>query len=186
MHERWEDWFQEGEQLLWEGAPMKGQFSWLRNVVMSAFGVPFLGGGLVSSGSGFMMLVGSDFGIAKAATGLFLFCFGIPFLCVGTALAFGPWYADLRAHEMVRYALTDHRGYVATRWWKRKIEIFRILPDQPVTVEDGRSVFFHTTIGTDSDGDRTTDRKGFENIADADRVYKLIRSIQAGDTPRLS
>ncbi len=182
MYDRWEDWFHGDERLLWEGSPLPGIRHWVRNILLSLFGIPFFGGGLLCSGTGLAMLT-NDFSILTLGAGLFLVCFGVPFLLVGGGLALGPWYTDVRAHEMVRYALSTRRGYIATRWWKRKMEVFDISPDQPVEVVNERDVFFHTTIGVDSDGDRKTEKKGFENIADVDRVYRLIRSIQADEEP---
>lgn len=179
MGETWEDWFRSDERLLWEGAPMRGIRHWVRNTLISAFGIPFMAAGFVSLFSGLGMF--GTMTLVGAGIGLFLTCFSLPFLGVGAAMVFGPWYAEYFAHRFVRYALSNQRGYIATRWWKRKMEVLDILPDQPIEVTDDRNVMFHTTIGVDSDGDRTTTKKGFENIADARKVYRLIRSIQNND-----
>ena len=179
MEDRWEDYFGPGERLIWKGAPQRrwGRFSPVA-IGLAIFGLPFLMAGLAVSGGALLYLLGLDIGWAGAAGGLFMFFFGLPFIGVGGGLVFGPLYAMSQAHRKVRYALTNRRAYIATHWWKRKMEVLVIESDAPLTIDDGRTVYFHTRIGTDSDGDRSTEQKGFENIADAHAVYRLIRDIQ--------
>ena len=179
MRDSWADWFQEDEELLWEGAPKPGINHLARNLFFTFFGPPFLGAGFFSSGMGIGMIF--DPSAINFAFGLFLVCFGVPFLAVGGAMVFGGWYADLRAHDLVRYALSNRRAYIATHWWKRNMEILDIRPEHPIEVTDGRNVYFYTSNGVDSDGDKTTAKRGFENIADAETVYHLIRELQAED-----
>lgn len=178
MADRWEDWFEPGETLLWEGAPMGRLRPTPGTIAAAVFGLPFLLAGLGVSVGGLFYGLGGDLGWGTAG-GLFVFLFGLPFIGVGAGLVFFPAYAQARAHRNVRYALSDRRAYIATQWWDRKIEVLTVAPDAPVTVEAGRSVYFHTVIGTDSDGDRSLERKGFENITDAMDVYRLIRDRQA-------
>lgn len=178
MGDTWQDWFQGDESLVWEDAPMTGIRHWVRNALLTAFGIPFLVAGFVSLFSGLGMF--ASLTLVGLGAGLFLTCFSVPFIGVGAAMVFGPWYAEYYAHKFVRYALSTKRGYIATRWWKRKMEVLDIRADQPVEIVGDHTVYFHTTVGFDSDGDRTTSRKGFENIADARKVYGLIRDIQAG------
>ena len=83
-----------------------------------------------------------------------------------------------RAHQKVRYALSNKRAYIATNWWSRKLEAIPILPSGTITLENGKDVYFRTEVCQDSDGDRTTQRMGFENIEDAKEVYRLMRDVQ--------
>ena len=178
MPDSWEDWFEPGETLIWEGAPQGRLRPTPAMIAAAIFGLPFLLAGLGVSIGGLFYGLGASLGW-NTAGGLFMFLFGLPFVGVGAGLVFLPIYLQARAHRNVRYALTDRRAYIATQWWDRKIEVLTVAADAPLTVEAGRSVYFHTIIGTDSDGDRTTERKGFENIPDAMEVYRLIRDRQA-------
>ncbi len=183
MAERWEDWFEQGERLIWEGAP-EGRWTlnpWL--LFLAAFGVPFLAAGLFVSGGALLFGDPFDFGFAGILGRFVAFCFGLPFLASGIGMVFGPLYMQSQAPRHVRYALSDRRAYIATSWWTRQIEILTIPPGSPIEVEGGRSIFFQTLVGRDSDGDRITTRKGFENIADAAVVYRLLRGIQARKDP---
>lgn len=180
MADRWEDYFEPGETLIWEGAPQGRARPTPGMIAAAVFGLPFLLAGLGISIGGLFFGVGADLGWGTAG-GLFMFLFGLPFIGVGAGLVLAPWYMQARAHRNVRYALTDRRAYIASQWWNRTMEVLTIAPDSPVTIDAGRSVFFHTIVGTDSDGDRTTERKGFENVADAMEVYRLIRDIQASE-----
>lgn len=179
MADAWEDYFDPGETLIWEGTPVGRSRPTVAMIGAAIFGLPFLMAGLGISIGGLLFGFGASFGWAGAAGSLFMFLFGLPFIGVGAGLVFGPYYAQSQAHRNVRYALTDRRAYIASQWWNRNLEVLTIAPDAPVSIENGRTVYFHTIVGTDSEGDRTTERKGFENIPDAMEVYRLIRSIQS-------
>lgn len=45
MADRWEDWFDDGEQLLWNGFHASGVMHRAQNIVFTAFGIPLLGAG---------------------------------------------------------------------------------------------------------------------------------------------
>lgn len=184
MKDAWEDWFQKDERLLWQGAPAPGQWNWIRNVFFTAFGIPFLGAGLFVSGMGLGYLFGLS-GFWDAALGIFLTAFGIPFMAVGGGMVFGSWVHDYMKPTHTRYALTDRAGYIATRFWKRNMDVVPITPETQVEIEETRrgttSIYFGFDHYTDSDGDRQTRKKGFEGILDGRAVYKLIRAIKAGE-----
>jgi len=183
MAERWEDWFEPGERLVWEGSP-EGRWTLTPGLLfLAAFGVPFLAAGLFVSGGAILVGGPFHFGVVGVLGRFVAFCFGLPFLAAGLGMVAGPLYLQSQAPRHVRYALSDRRAYVATSWWNRKMEVLTISTGAPIEVEDGRSVFFHTLVGRDGDGDRTTTRKGFENIADAAVVYRLLRGIQARKDP---
>ena len=179
MAEAWHDYFEPGETLIWEGAPVGRVRPTAAMIGLAIFGLPFLLAGLGTSIGGLLFALGVDFGLAQTAGGLFMFLFGLPFIGVGAAMVFGPYYTQSQAHRHVRYALTGRRAYIASQWWNRKMEVLAIERNAPVTIENGSTVYFHTVVGTDSDGDRSIERKGFENIPDAMEVYRLIRAIQS-------
>lgn len=178
MADRWEDYFDPGETLLWQGQPRQGARLSFFMVFLALFGLPFLIAGLAVFGSGIAGIAKFDAGLGGVLLGLFLLFFSFPFIGAGAAMIFGPWYMQANAHRKVRYALSNRRAYIATQWWSKKLQTVRIAADATVTLENGKDVYFRTEVGKDSDGDRTTERKGFENIADADEVYRLIRGIQ--------
>jgi hypothetical protein len=175
--DRWEDFLDPGEKLLWQGAPAPGLRITLPMVGLSLFGLPFLAAGLGTFGFGLVQLLGGR-SLAEGGTGLFLIAFSAPFAGVGGLMVFGTWYKA--AHRRVRYALSTRRAYVATSWWKRRLESYPISPDTPLELERGPtdSIWFRTETRPNSD---TTTRVGFENITEGERVYALLRRIQRGE-----
>lgn len=184
MAEVWEDYFEPEESLIWQGSPVGRARPTIGMIAAAIFGLPFLLAGLAISGGAFLFLFGVELGWASTAGSVFMFFFGLPFAGVGASLVFGPYYAQSQAHRHVRYALSNRRAYIASRWWHRKMDVLTVAPEAPISIEAGNSVYFHTVVGTDSDGDRSLERKGFENIPDAMEVYKLLRNLQtAASTP---
>jgi hypothetical protein len=181
MADAWEDFFQPGESLLWEGAPLPGVHGKLKLVSMALFGLPFLviGSGLCLTG---LAMLGGP-GWMDLGLGLFIAAFSIPFAGVGAFLVFGQWIAAAQAHRRIRYALSSRAAYIAKSGWSNSLESFPILSSTSVSLEKApgaESVWFHARSEKDSDGDRTTTRIGFENIAEGERVFHLLRSIQMG------
>lgn len=186
MAERWEDWFVPGETLLWEGAPAPGIRKPFLNIFFGIFGLPFLGAGLFVSGLGLGYLLGfmENWSPWHLALGVFLAAFGVPFIIAGGGMVFGTWTHDYLRPRRVRYALSNKNGYVASRFWDRKMEVFPI--DESARIEtqshsDGTtSIWFHFQHRRDSDGDDHIDKKGFEALADGEEVYRMIRNLKAG------
>ncbi|NNE86440.1 MAG: hypothetical protein HKN27_00055 [Silicimonas sp.] len=179
--EGWQDWFDDGEALLWQGAPQPGVIHWGRNILLTAFGIPFLSAGLVCAAMGLGYIAKFTFG--EMALGVFLAAFSVPFVAVGGAMIFGTWVSDYIVPRRTRYALTSKAGYVATRYWGRKMDVFPVRAGTRVELQQHRSgaatVHFHFEETRDSDGDVRIEKKGFENIADGQAVYRLIRDVQA-------
>lgn len=175
---RWEDYFREGERLLWEGSPVKHAGFSFALVFFSAFGVPFLVVGIGMMGAGVSGLFTSGGSWSKLGISVFIFFFGIPFATVGTALVFGPWYMLANAHKKIRYALSNHRAYIATRWWGRKLQTHDWRKSPMLELKEGKhasTVFFEEVTSGES-----TKRIGFENIADGRRVFDLIQQGREG------
>lgn len=181
MSDRWEDWFQPGETLLWEGAPAPGFRNVLQGLFFTAFGLPFLGAGLFVSGMGLGYLLGfaPDWNAWHLAIGVFLTAFGIPFIAVGAGMVFGPWLYEYLRPQRIRYALTDRNGYVASRMWKRTMDVLPLRRVARIETEEHRdgslSIWFHFEHSRDSDGDMQTTKKGFECLADGHAVLRLLR-----------
>jgi heme/copper-type cytochrome/quinol oxidase subunit 1 len=182
MAEAWEDFFQPGETLVWEGAPKPGLHAWVKLIGMALFGLPFLVIGSGVCGMGLRMLFSGD-GWQLGGLGLFLTLFSMPFIGVGLFLVLGQVVASAVAHKRVRYALSNRCAYIAQTWVTRKIESYPILKSSALGLEIGRgadTVWFHVRSQKDSDGDLSTTRISFDNIADGEKVYRLLRSIQTG------
>ena len=180
----WDGYFQPGETLLWEGAPMPGVHGWPKIIGLALFGLPFLVIGTGFCIAGLTMLAGFK-SWADAGLGLFMTAFSLPFVGIGAVMVFGQWFAAREAHRKIRYALSTRAAYIAKSFWTRSIEAYPILKSTPSGLDKGRSadtVWFHVHAERDSDGDRTTTRIGFDNIAEGERVFRLIRSIQTGST----
>ncbi|MCX7286438.1 MAG: hypothetical protein NTW20_02450 [Rhodobacterales bacterium] len=182
MAEAWEDCFQPGETLLWEGAPLPGVHGWVKIIGLALFGLPFLVIGTGTCLMGLKMLSSGD-GWQLSGLGLFLALFSLPFIGVGLFMVFGQWFTAAQAHRRIRYALSSRCAYIGQSWMKPSLEIYPILKSTSVGLEKGRrsdTVWFHVRREKDSDGDLSTTRIGFDNIADGDKVLSLIRSIQMG------
>ncbi len=182
--DRWEDWFEPGETLLWEGGPAPGVRHPFRNVFFTAFGLPFLFGGLAVFGAGIAM--GASLGSVWSVLGAVgLMAFSIPFLAVGIGMVAGPWYHDLMMHRRGRYAVSTRAGYVATRWWGRDMNVIPIRHETRIEYDENRdgtgSVWFHFERVVDGDGDASTQKQGFEGLASPREVYDVIREVAGRD-----
>lgn len=172
------------ERVIWSGAPVPGVHRTGRAVLMLVFGLPFL---LVGIGLFVAGLTGSGLSApsANGFSGLFLMAVALPIGGIGAFLVFGPWIESRTGARLRHYALTDRAAYILSRMAGARVAVYPILPHTPLIVETGRragTVWFHARRERSSDGDLTEERAGFENIADADQVAALIRSLQ--ETPR--
>lgn len=173
---------QADEHLLWEGAPRPGIHGKGKIIALAIFGLPFLfvGIGILGAGIG-SLFTGKTWG--DVWLGLFVTAFSIPFAGIGALLVIGQWWEAAEAHRKVRYALSNRAAYIAKAYRTRSIEAYPILKSTASGLEKGReadTVWFHVRSEKDSDGDRSTTRVGFDNIADGEMVFRLIRSVQTG------
>lgn len=179
--QRWEDYFDPNERLLWEDAPVSGIHIGPGAIFLSLFGMPFLLAGLGTLIAGLSQMLNLNFADADGALGIYLIFFSLPFVTFGGIMVFGPWVKGPIAARRVRYALSNRRAYIAKSYWRRTMDVYVIKPDDPVELEQGRradTVTFGRENSRDSDGNSKTTMIGFENISDGARVYKLIRKIQ--------
>ena len=180
MADDWQSCFQPGEKLLWEGAPKPGVHGWPRIIGLALFGLPFLVVGVGAFFAGIRQIVtGESWG--DVGLGLFFAAFAIPFAGIGGAMVIGQWWAARQAHLQLRYAVSSRCAYIAKSCRRRSIESYPILKGTALGLEKGNgsdTVWFHVLSERDSDGDRTTTRISFDNIADGDRVYTVLRSLQ--------
>ncbi|WP_102110374.1 hypothetical protein [Oceaniglobus roseus] len=176
----WEDILSEGEEILWQGQPVRGLRQPLQTIALSVFGLPFLAGGLACSGAGLLGLFAPGLSPHRLEAAIAL-VFGLPFIATGALMVFGTWYKALTAHRNVFYTLTNRRGYIATQFWKRRLTSFPIGPAGAVSLDTGRrgdTVWFAEQSRRAGKRGYTTVRIGFEDIADGAAVWRLIRGLQ--------
>jgi hypothetical protein len=171
-----------GEQLLWVGQPRPSRFA-RASIPMVLFGIPWTAFAVfwVAMASG-AMFMGAPGGI-----GGFFACFplfGLPFVAIGIGMLSSPYWMRRKARRTC-YALTDRRailweagtfGSVEVRSY-RPAELNRICRTEHAD-GNGDLVFEEiVTVGTDSDGHRTTNtkRRGFLCIDDVRSVEELLR-----------
>jgi hypothetical protein len=177
----WDRYFQPGERLLWDDSPLPGIRNRARLFFLSLFGVPFLIFGLGGTSVGLRHV----FWKGDVWIGLTSLALGLIFALVGYTLVFHQWVEAARAHRTTRYALSTRAAYIARQGRKRSLETYPILPDTALELIHGDrydDLWFHSRRERDSDGDMTTNRVGFEGIADGATVYRLMRGIQTGQT----
>lgn len=182
MAETWEQYFQPGETLLWEGAPKPGVHGWPKIIGLALFGLPFLivGVGVFVAGVRQMFMAN---GWADIGLGVFFTAFAVPFGGVGAVMVVGQWWAAAEAHRRIRYGVSTRCAYIAKTYRTQSLESYPILSGTALGLEKGRhadTVWFHVQSERGSDGDRITSRISFDNIAGGDEVYRLLRSIQTG------
>jgi hypothetical protein len=168
------------ETLLWEGAPVPGWHQRGKSLFLMAFGAPFLVIGVA-------LMIHSFAQLPKAATlsdaglALFLLAFSVPFSGIGAFLVFGPFIDARSAARDVRYALTTRAAYVQRLRPFPSLRVYPILPTTALELERGKradTVWVHARQERDSDGDLGTTKAGFENIAEGEKVFNLIRNLQ--------
>ena len=177
----WQDHFQPGETLLWQGAPLPGVPNKARLIALAIFGIPFLIFGILGTLAGLQNI----FWKGQIGLGLFILAIALVLGALGATLVFWQWVVAARAHRTIRYALTNRCAYSARIGPKQAVDTYPILANAETTLEHRNgydNLGFHLRHERDSDGAPTTTKIGFEGIADGLTPYKLIRSIQAGLT----
>ena len=177
----WQDHFQPGETLLWQGAPLPGVRNKARLTALAIFGIPFLIVGIFGTLAGLQNIFWKN----QIGLGLFILAIALILGALGATLVFWQWVVAARAHRTIRYALTNRCAYSARIGLKQAVDTYPILANAETTLEHCNgydSLWFHLRHERDSDGAPTTTKIGFEGIADGLIPYKLIRSIQAGLT----
>lgn len=176
----WTSHFRPDETLLWEGSPVPGWHQRGKSLFLMAFGAPFLAIGVA-------LMIHSLVQLPKTATlshaglALFLLAFSMPFSGIGAFLVFGPLIEARTAHRDIRYALTNRAAYVIRQGRFPSLKVYPILPSSALELEPGKrasTVWLHSRVERDSDGDLGTTKAGFENIAEAEKVFLMIRDLQ--------
>lgn len=165
----WESILDPGEQILWQGRPDQRFHFNLMKLPLVIFGLGFAGFAL------FWMVMAAEAGGGFWAFGLIHFSvgLGLVFSAVG--------WATLRRRG-TWYTLTDRRAFIATALPLRgkNLDSYTITPDMRLSLRDGRpgSLIFASEERRGNKGGVYNEDIGFERIAEADRVYRLMRDIQ--------
>ena len=168
------------ETLLWQGAPVPGLHQRGKAIFLMVFGLPFLTIGVALFFFGLHRLTQAPTP-SHAGLALFLTAFALPFGGLGAFLVFGPLVEARTAHRDIRYALTTRAAYVIRQGRFPSFKVYPILPQTALELEPGTragTVWLHARLERDSDGDLGTTKVGFENIAEADNVFAMIRDLQ--------
>jgi hypothetical protein len=169
-----------GETVLWEGSPVPGLHQRGKAIFLMIFGLPFLLIGVALFFHGLSELPGSKT-FADASLALFVAAFGMPFGGIGAFLVFGPLIEARTASRDVRYVLTTRAAYVQRTGRFPSLKVYPILPSTALELESGKrasTVWLHARLERDSDGDLGTTKAGFENIAEGEEVFGMIRILQ--------
>lgn len=169
-----------GEIVLWEGAPVPGLHHPGKTAAMVIFGLPFLCIGAALLLYGAIHLPASPT-LNDAGLALFLMLFSVPFGGIGAVMVFGPFIEARTNARDIRYTLSTRAAYVARAGRFPSLKVYPILPHTALELEPGRragTVWLHSRLELDSEGDLGTTKAGFENIAEADKVFVLIRDLQ--------
>lgn len=170
-----------GETVLWQGSPVPGLHQRGKAIFLMVFGLPFLLIGVALFFYGLLQLPKAET-LAEAGLALCLTAFSIPFGGIGALLVFGPLIEARTAHRDIRYTLTSRAAYVQRTGRFPSLKVFPILASTALELEPGKraaTIWLHARLERDSDGALETTKAGFENIAEADKVFSMIRDLQA-------
>jgi hypothetical protein len=179
----WDQILDADEDLIWQGNPAPGLHAPGKTLFQSVFGLPFLGMGLAA----FVFGLFAVFGLGDAlgvSGGAFVTLFSLPFIAVGLRLVVLSWVMALTAHRHIHYSLSTKRAFVATDFWKRTLDSYPITPDSTLSLEDHGTtgttgtVWFAVKVERGHKRRSIETRIGFEHIAEAAKVYRLMRDIQ--------
>jgi hypothetical protein len=169
-----------GEAILWQGSPVPGFHRLGQVIFLMIFGLPFLAIGVSLFFYGLSQFPKAGT-LSDAGLALFVSVFGLPFAGFGAFLVFGPVIEARSNARDIRYTLTNRAAYIAKAGRFPSLKVYPILPHTALELEPGKrasTVWVHTRIERDSDGDLGTTKAGFENIAEADRVFGMILDLQ--------
>ena len=168
------------ETVLWEGAPVPGFHRRRLTFFLMLFGLPFL---IIGVALFFysLLLYPQAANVPDGGNALVTTAFSLPFAAFGAFLVFGPIIEARATARDIRYALTPRAAYVIRQGRLPSLKVYPILPSTPLELESGTragTVWLHSRLERDSDGDLGTTKAGFENIAEAEKVFAMIRDLQ--------
>jgi hypothetical protein len=181
----WAPYLDRDENLLWRGAPSTAPTARIPDVVLFATGLVLSWTGARHAiWPGFAEIRSFDAVVDPHSSQARLLVWGM--LAVGLHLAFGRRIVSYLGRRGTRYALTDRRALIATSFLGRRLRSCPILAGTPVEFEPGTlsTIVFATDTGPDGERDVMRERIAFERIEDGERVWTLVRGVQAADASR--
>ncbi len=180
MSTGWDPYFDEGETLLWEGAPSDKLFL-LR--ASDAFLIPF---SLLWGGFALIWNVG----VWVMGAPILFNLFGLPFLLIGVYIVIGRFFHDQFHRRHTVYALSTKRAWIATRAFGRHLRDMPINKDTQVAYTQGNLSTLILGTPHRARGDMRgfgvgNSRYGpftFRALTDGAHVHRLIREIQGRTT----
>ena len=178
--DRWNDYFEQGEELIWQGAPEPRWRSYSFPIVMTIASAPSVLFALFVPYAAFYPTLWT-----KPSTGpgdiVFSVVISAILLFFSISITLASWKFILCDHKHVRYALTNKRAYIARSFRRQSVNSYPILPDDVITIDRGKfdNVRFRTGHGAHPLKRTMFDSQGFDGIADGPKVYALVRRVQS-------
>lgn len=166
----WEDIFEPGEVLLWQGRP-DPSFAWQkRHILPAALGISVACLGLIWI---FYTPLGNGYTIIL----------GIILLLLAAFLAIAPPVMAMMVRKATWYSLSNKRGFIAMHREQvgRKLSAYVIEPDFDIKFDGREPSTIMFAIETRQPGNAAYIAKiSFDRIAEGQKVYDMMRSIQGG------
>jgi hypothetical protein len=182
----WSDYLDPDERLLWTGRPAQGMRYTGKRIGASFVGLFVLGFALFwTAGASAGLWMGEWRNTDTLMFWFFILfpIFGLPFVGLGLYATVGHFFHDRNTRAKTLYALTNRRALILVLGRKVSVKSWPIRPETVIDYEPGleANIYVATETHTDSEGDKTHTRVGFDLIEDGDKVYRLIRQIQTGE-----
>lgn len=168
----WENIFEPGEQILWQGRPKPGILLKPSSAFTTLFGLAFSGFAL------FWMIMASQ-------AGGYFWTFGLIHFTAGLGVMLGPIFWPAYMRKRTWYTLTNRKAYVAdiTLLGQKRLRSYPITKDTPIERISGTypTLYFAHEKKRGKNGTYEVPI-GFERLTEADTVHGLIRTMQKDDT----
>jgi hypothetical protein len=188
----WEGLLEEGEEILWQGKPDSAVDYRQLASGTTLFGLFFAGFATFWVSMAMFITSGMTDAVGRGIA-FFFPLFGVPFILVGLYLVFGRLFWDAYQRRRTHYTLTNRAAFIATDLLgKRRLDRHEITARNRLSLEDDTpgTVWFATVMhhhrrrkGPNRTGFRhattTEENIGFRRIAEARRVFALMRDVQA-------
>lgn len=177
-----------GERVLWSGKPLPARIM-LSAFAIWFFAIPWTAFALFweSMALSPWFAASGSHGTPKAVewgVAVVFPIFGLPFVLIGLGMMAAPFYAYRKAQRTL-YAITTERALIIAGGGRREVKSFPLGQLGGEVRKSQRSdgsgtLHFAFQSRLDSDGDRVTDRKGFECVPDVNEVERKLQQAIAG------
>ena len=174
------------ERIVWVGQPIPGRFA-RKSIGMVLFGIPCTAISVLWMIATAIMLAQESDG-ARVFFDFFFPLLGLPFLFLGIAMLFSPYWLRRNARRTA-YVITDQRALILNARGWRGVALRSFEPEQLTTLKwrqnrDGSGdIIFARQWILDPEGNRFA-HIGFFAIANVKQVENLIRELRAKTNPQ--